>query len=139
MAKKQETFHCDGFYFDRVCPSRGAQDPADIRKDPAGWLRQCRCFCKTRGLSPFLEWDLCPHCVEHKHYFRAEPRALTGRLVHVTPYQVKEEGTARTIKAFKTPKSVRMFLKKAENPEEIYGCNVNTGVLIGNARREGKI
>jgi len=131
MAKKQEFFHCDGFYFDRVCPSRGEQDVADIRHDQAGWLRQCRCFCKTRGLSPFNDWDLCPHCVEHKSYFRAEPRVLTGRVIPVTPFQVKEEGTARTIKAYKTAKSVRFFLKKAEKPEEVYGVEVNSGKLIG--------
>lgn len=130
MAKKQEFFHCDGFYFDNVCPSRGAQDAADIRYDQAGWTRQCRCFCKTRGLAPFLEWDFCPHCVEHKHFFRAEPRELTGRVVYVTPYQVKMEGSARTLKAFKTQKSVRMFLKKADNPKEIYGVEVNSGRLI---------
>ena len=129
--KKQEFFHCDGFYCDRVCPSRGEQDPADIRHDQEGWLRRTRCFCKTRGLSPLLEWDLCPHCVEYKHFFRAEPSGLTGIVINRTPYQVKEEGTARTIRAFKTPKSVRMFLKKAENPEELYGVEVNSGKLIG--------
>jgi len=129
--KKQEFFHCDGFYFNNVCPSRGAQDVADIRKDPEGWIRQSRCFCKTRGLSPFLEWDLCPHCLEHKHYFRAESRILTGVVVNLTPYQVKEEGTARTIKAYKTPKSVRSFLKKADNPGQLYGVEVNSGKLIG--------
>ena len=132
MAKKEKSFHCDGFYFDRVCQSRGEKDPADIRHDEEGWLRQCRSFCKTRGLSPLLgEWGLCRHCVEHKHYFRAEPRVLTGKIVHVTPFQVKEEGTARTVKAFKTAKSVRFFLKKAEKKEEIYGVEVNSGKLIG--------
>ena len=130
MARK-ETFHCDGFYFDRVCPSRGEEDSADIRYDKQGWIRKPRHFCKTRGLSPLHNWNLCPHCVEHKKYFRAEPRVLTGRVISLTPYQVKEEGTARTIKAFKTAKSVRRFLKKAENPEQLYGVEVNSGKLIG--------
>jgi len=130
MAKKTETFHCDGFYFDNVCPSRGGQDPADIRYDQQGWIRQPRCFCKTRGLSPLHNWDLCPHCVEHKHFFRAEPRVLTGRVINLTPYQVKEEGTARTIRAYKTAKSVKKFLKEAENPEKVYGVEVNSGKLI---------
>ncbi len=134
MAKKHKDFHCDGFYYERVCPSRGEKDVADIRYDQVGWMRQSRCFCKTRGLSPFLEWDLCGHCVEHKHLFHAETLDHAGRVENCTPYQVKEEGTAITIKAFKTPRSVRMFLKKADNPEEIYGCNVNSGVLIPAAR-----
>ena len=136
MAKKQEFFHCDGFYFERVCPSRGEEDAADIRYDPVGWLRRCRCFCKTRGLSPFTgDWDLCPHCVEHKHFFRAEPRVYTGVVISRTPYQVKEQGTARTIRAWRTEKSVRNFLKKADNPEEIYGVEVNSGKLIGAAAK----
>lgn len=131
MAKKQQVFHCDGFYFDRVCSSRGAEDAADIRYDPAGWIRRRRCFCTTRGLSPFLEWDFCPHCVEHKHFFRAEPRALTGIVTSATPFQVKEQGTARTIRAWRSAKSVREFLKKADNPKELYGVEVNSGKLIG--------
>ena len=132
--KKQEYFHCDGFYFDRVCPSRGNEDVADIRYDQEGWLRACRCFCKTRGLTPLQDYDLCPHCVEHKHFFRAEPRVLTGVVISRTPFQVKEQGTARTVKAFKTPKSVRMFLKKADNPNGLYGCEVNSGRLIPAAK-----
>lgn len=130
MAKKNQKFHCDGYYYHKVCTSRGDADPADIRYDQDGWLRQCRCFCLTRGLSPFLGLDYCPHCIEHKHLFRSEPRILTGRVIYVTPYQVKEEGTAVTVKAFRTPKSVRRFLKKANNPDEIYGVEVNSGKLI---------
>jgi len=134
MAKKQEKFHCDGFYFEKVCPSRGEKDTADIRYDYEGWIRHRRCFCTTRGLTPLQEFQLCPHCVEHKHLFRAEPRVFTGVVVHVTPYQVKEEGTAITIKAYKTPKSVRMFLKKADNPEKLYGVEINSGKLIPAAK-----
>lgn len=133
MAKK-EFFHCDGFYFDKVCPSRGEEDAADIRHDQEGWLRRCRHFCKTRGLSPFLELDFCPHCVEHKHFFRADDRELTGRIIYVTPFQVKEQGTARTIRAWRTAKSVRNFLKKADNPGELYGVEVNSGRLIPEAK-----
>lgn len=131
MAKKRDIFHCDGYYYHKVCPSRGEEDPADIRYDQEGWIRLCRCFCKTRGLTPLQEYQFCPHCVEHKHLFRAEPRVLTGRVVHVTNYQVKEEGTAITIKAFRNPKSVRKFLKEADNPEQLYGVEVNSGKLIG--------
>ncbi len=131
MAKTPKAmYHCDGYYFDNVCPSRGSEDPADIRKDSEGWLRQCRCFCKTMGLSPMQNYDLCPHCVEHKHLFRAEPRVLTGRVVNVTPYQVKEEGTAHTVKAFKSESSVRRFLRKADDKENLYGVEVNSGKLI---------
>lgn len=131
MANKKDTkFHCDGFYFDEVCPSRGNQDPADIRHDQEGWMRQTRCFCTTRGLTPLDEFNFCRHCVEHKHLFRAELRVLTGRIIFMTPFQVKEEGTARTIRAYKTPKSVRFFLKKAKNPEQVYGVEVNSGRLI---------
>jgi len=132
--KGKKVFHCDMWYFDNVCPSRGEKDAADVRYDQEGWLRRCRCFCKTRGLSPFKEWNFCPHCIEYKHFFRTEPQVLTGRVISRTPYQVKEEGTARTIRAFKTPKSVRKFLKKAEKPEEIYGVEINSGRLISAAK-----
>jgi len=134
MAKK-ETFHCDGFYFENVCPSRGTEDAADIRHDGQGWIRRCRCFCTTRGLSPFKDWEMCSHCVEYKHFFRAEPRVLTGRVINRTPFQVKEEGTARTIKAYKTVRSVRMFLQRAEHPEQVYGVEVESGCLIGKAKK----
>lgn len=128
--KKDQKFHCDGFYFDEVCPSRGEQDPADIRHDVEGWMRRTRCFCTTRGLTPLDEYNFCRHCIEHKHFFRAEPRVLTGQIIPMTPFQVKEEGTARTIKAFKTPKSVKRFLGKAKHPGLVYGVEVNSGRLI---------
>lgn len=122
-------YHCDGYYFDNVCPSRGSEDPADIRHDNEGWVRQCRCFCKTNGLNIMDNYEICPHCVEHKHLFRAEPRVLTGRVVSLTPFQVKEEATAHTVKAFMSPSSVRRFLKKADS-KELYGVEVTTGKLI---------
>lgn len=130
MAKAPAAYHCDGYYFDNVCPSRGSQDPADIRKDSEGWIRQCRCFCKTKGLNPMQNYDLCSHCVEHKHLFRAEPRVLTGKVEIVTNYQVKEEGTARTVKAFMSESSVRRYLHKAEDKSNLYGVEVRSGKLI---------
>jgi len=130
MATKLKAYHCDGYYFDKVCPSRGNTDPGDIRYDQEGWAKHPREFCLTCGISPLIS-ELCPHCVEHKKWFRQEGRVLTGRVVEVTNFQVKEEGTARTIKAFTTMKSVKRFLAKPEtNNAIVYGVEVNSGVLI---------
>lgn len=132
MAKATgKTYHCDGYYFDKVCPSRGLQDPADIHYDSEGWMRQKRCVCESMGLMPMQNYDLCPHCIEHKHLFRAEPRVLTGKVVEVTKYHVKEEGTARTVRAFMSESSVRKYLRKAEDKDSLYGVNVDSGKLIG--------
>jgi hypothetical protein len=130
MANKKPTYHCDGFYFDKVCPSRGEVDVADIRYDNEGWAMRSRCFCKTLGMSPWDNYaEMCPHCVEHKKWFRAEPRVLTGHVVHVTPFQAKEEGTARTKKAFKTKGNLVKYLKR-HGDQNTYGVEVNSGVLV---------
>ena len=127
MAKKTpQIYHCDGYYFDNVCPSRGEEDPADIRKDSEGWLRQSKCFCKTLGLSPFHNYDLCPHCVEHKYLFRAEPRVLTGKVVEVTPFKaIRSDFTVA--KAYKTRRSL---LKYVDGKPFVTGVNVKTGQII---------
>lgn len=72
--KSKQVYHCDGYYYRDVCPSRGMQDPADIRYDKNGWTRQTRSECKTLGLSPMLNLSLCPHCVEFKKHFRKARR-----------------------------------------------------------------
>lgn len=133
--KRPKAFHCDGYYYHKICPSRGEEDPADIRYDGEGWVRLCRCFCKTRGLEPFTgEMEMCRHCVEHKHLFRAESRELTGRVEFVTPFQVKQEGTAKTLKAWRSERSVRRFLRFARDPD-IYGVEVRSGKLIPAERK----
>jgi hypothetical protein len=110
MAKLEKRFHCDGYYFHKVCPSRGLEDPADIRYDQDGFTRQCRCFCKTRGLTPFDNYDYCPHCVEHKHLFRAESRVLTGEVKEVTPFKAVTSDF-KVEKAYKTRKSIFEYAK----------------------------
>jgi hypothetical protein len=70
----EQVLHCDGWYFDGVCSSRGEPDPADIRYDRDGFARPTRHICLTNGQCPLLDYALCPHCVELKSYFRAKPR-----------------------------------------------------------------
>lgn len=122
----EDKFHCDMWYFDNVCPSRGKEDIADIRIDREGWLRQSRSFCTTRGLCPMTDYKLCPHCIEHKHWFRAEPRVLTGQLVMVTPFLAKTDD-AKTVKAYRTRESLKKFLGDKSN---LYGVNYDTGRII---------
>lgn len=76
---KHEPYHCDGFYYPLVCPSKGTEDVADNRHDRHGWLRQSRCFCNTFGISPF-DNGACPHCVEFKKFFRKPRRELNARV-----------------------------------------------------------
>ena len=74
-AKLEQKYHCDGYYYNNVCPSRGMQDPADIRYDKNGWTRQCRYECKTLGISPMTDdHPACPHCIEMKKFFRRARR-----------------------------------------------------------------
>lgn len=127
MAKRPDkVFHCDGYYFNNVCPSRGYEDPADIRKDSEGWLRQSRCVCKTKGLNPMDNYNYCRHCVEHKSMFRKEPRVLTGHVVEVTPFKAIRNDYS-VAKAYKTRKSLLNFL--TDKPH-LTGVDVNQGRII---------
>jgi hypothetical protein len=127
MAKTTKvTYHCDGYYFNNVCPSRGMQDPADIRKDSEGWLRQSRCVCKTNGLNPMDNYEFCRHCAQHKHMFRKEGRVLTGHVVEVTPFKAITNDYL-VAKAYKTRKSLLRFL--TDKPH-LTGLNVVTGQIL---------
>lgn len=74
MPEAEKTYHCDGYYFDNVCLSRGERDEADPNHKRAYYI------CKTQGQIPALDYDLCPHCVEIAHLFHAPPRVLNSRV-----------------------------------------------------------
>jgi len=70
----EQTLHCDGYYFDKVCPSRGEPDYGETGS------KQVYYECKTHGQCPLYDYDLCRHCVEIKHYLRRKPRNLNSRV-----------------------------------------------------------
>lgn len=128
MAKDVQ--HCDGFYFDDVCPSRGNHDPADVRLDRDGFMREPRYICKTCGLNPADNYNFCRHCVENSKMFSNDNwKPHNGKTIIVTNFQVKDEA-AHTVRAFFSASGVRRYLKKANNPT-LYGVNTDDGHLIG--------
>jgi len=130
MAKRKDRrYHCDGYYFNKVCPFRGDIDRADIRLDDDGFIKPQRNICWSEGISPFDEVGMCRHCIENRKFFRKEPRVLTGRVVDITNFQAKEEGTARTIKAFDNEERLRQFMKDVDT-SKIYGVETRSGILI---------
>ncbi len=112
MANKPEAIHhhCDGWYFDNVCPSRGRTDSADIRYTADGWTAEPRCECKTAGMSPLHNWAVCPHCVEYRKLFRPEDRPHNGKTEIVTHYQAKNDEEV-TVKAYKRKCDLMKYLK----------------------------
>jgi len=126
--KQSEIYHCDGYYYHKVCPSRGEEDPADIRIDSQGWVRRSRCICKTLGLSPFStpKYEMCPHCVEFKKYFRHAPAHDRATLIERTPFKAISSDY-KVQRAWKTQRSLVKFL--ADHPT-CHGVNVNTGQII---------
>ncbi len=118
MAKakgRKTAYHCDGYYFNSVCCSRGQQDAAD---------EHGRHLCNTFGLNE--KDELCSHCIENRKYFRATPRRINGKIRSLTPFQAKD-ANAVTVKAWDKPEPLIEFLK--QNPS-LYGVNVETGMLI---------
>lgn len=118
MAKakgRKKAYHCDGYYFNSVCPYRGMKDAAD---------EHGRNLCTNYGLDEKMR--LCSHCMENKKFFRAEPRRINGRVVSLTPYQAKT-AEAVTVKAWSEPEPLVEYLKQHKS---LYGVDVRTGILI---------
>jgi hypothetical protein len=82
MAKEEKPiYHCDMYYYDNVCTSRGKLDIADVRYSKDGWRKEERSLCTTFGLSPFFDGlPLCSHCMEYKNLFRHEPQTHSSKI-----------------------------------------------------------
>ncbi len=111
MANKVERDHCDGFYFDNVCPSRSAEvDSADIRYR-AGKILHRRHLCLTFGFNPLDFFKACNHCPENKKLFRKEIRPHSQVRV-VTRFQARDWGTGKVVKAFMRRDRMLKFANK---------------------------
>ena len=127
MAKQDnKVYHCEPYYHPNVCPSRGEVDEADIRKSGSGWNRQKRFICKTKGLCPLTNYNLCGHCTEWKHMFRKPSRVLTGKVIEVTPFKAIRPNYS-VAKAYKTKKSL---MKYVSDKPELTAMNVITGEVF---------
>ena len=109
--KKKKVAHCDGWYFDGVCPSRGETDVADIRYRQNGTLMRKRNICLSFGLNPMSDYDYCRHCVEIRKRFRAPRQKKTGPVIYQTPYQARTVD-GKVVRAFKRQCDLTVFIKK---------------------------
>jgi hypothetical protein len=117
--KKAQVYHCDGYYWDNVCPSRGDVDPADIRyrkdkDDKTGYgVMRRRHLCKSFGLSPLNDDQACPHCPENRGYFQRPKTQRNSRVVSLTPFQACNSNM-EVVRAFKRKAELTKFLNKQE-------------------------